>query len=233
MSGAYKRHTGSIILTLAVVLLLFVAGPANALNIRVISLVGAHVKGNDIDFKIDVKTNQGLPNGEFLIVNYADIVFTMPDSSKKTCKVYDDKTVEGCDFLTVEEIRITGNDNYKYDGGYAYDNEGNGYDLGYGYGYGDERRVTHIKYFFVIDTSDLKTGDYSAVAKVHAGTTSPHVFSSDATKFTIFSVPNGNAHRDDSHEDEPNDCEHHNHDNESNRNGNNNQGNQGNGPNNN
>lgn len=183
-----KKHIIVSAFTIGVISLLILSGPATAVEINLKSLEGAHRQGKEIDFKVDVVMNRGRVNGELLPVQYTNITFTMPDGSEKTCKINNDDSVEGCDFLSVDEVKVTGNDDYGYGYGYGYDN-GTKYGLGYGYGYGNGKSTTHVKYNLVIDSTNMPVGKYSAVANVFAGTTSPRIFSSEETEFRIFKAP--------------------------------------------
>lgn len=181
----FAKNAGSIILTVLVVSLLLVSGPASAVEIKLDGLNGQYKQGTEVEFKADVRINHGKTSGELLPIQYANVTFTFPDKTKKTCTVMNDGTVIGCGFLSAE-IEVSGHDNYGPGNGTAYDANGTKHDLGYGYGYGYGNKETHVKYEFELDTKGFKTGDYSAVVDVYAGTTSPMSFSG-STKFSIFS----------------------------------------------
>lgn len=190
----YKKHMLSSVLTILVVALLIASGPASAVNLDINGLMGSYKQGKDIKFKVEVEINHGDTDNELLPIQYANVKFTKKDSEwSQTCKIIDEETVEGCDFLEVKKIDVTGTNNYGYGPGFGYDN-GTGYNLGYGYGYGygtNGYKNAKVTYELVIESEDLDAGKYTAAADVYAGTTSPRTFSSEPTKFTIFEKNGG------------------------------------------
>ncbi|MCK5333843.1 MAG: hypothetical protein KAJ24_04980, partial [Candidatus Aenigmarchaeota archaeon] len=183
----FEKNALSVFMTVAVVGLLLAAGPAGAIDIKINGLSGAHKLGKDIKFTFDVRINHGDTMGELLTnEKFANITFTNhPYGWSESCKVYADKTVEGCDFLTVEKIKVTGDDNYGYGYGYGYDGETK-HALGYGYGSGYNDKNTHIMYTLSVDSRILGEGAYSATIDIHAGSPVEHTFS--AEKPAIFYI---------------------------------------------
>lgn len=180
----YKKHMGSAAMTFIVASLLFFSGPASALNININSLSGSHRQGQEIKFGINVGINRP-PGDELVTIQYANVTFTFPDGTKRECKIVDNETVEGCDFLSVRKIDVAGDEDF----GYGYESahfNNTDYFLGYGYGYGYGNASARVKYRLEINSSALPAGTYYALADVLAGTTSPKIFSSRTTKFKIF-----------------------------------------------
>ncbi len=182
----FEKNALSIFMTVAVVGLLLAAGPAGAIEIKINGLSGAHKLGKQIKFMFDVRINHGDTMGELLTnEKFANITFTnYPYGWSESCKVYANKTTD-CDFLSVDKIKVTGDDNYGYGYGYGYDGETK-HSLGYGYGYGYGDKNTHIMYTLSVDSKILGAGAYSATIDIHAGSPVEHTFS--AEKPAIFYI---------------------------------------------
>ncbi len=208
MKEIHKHFTSSLI-TIAVIAMLFISGPAGAIDIKIEGLKGDYKQDKQIQFTVDTRINHGGTEGELLTnLQYAEIKFTKDDSEwSETCKVYLNKSVEGCNFLYVKDIKITGEYGQGY--GYGYDDD-ELYGLGYGYGYGYNDSGAHIKYKLVVNSSLLDAGKYYAATDVYAGAPTVHAFSSEEeTKFTIFTKKP--KHHDDDEEEDDHDEDGHGH----------------------
>lgn len=181
----YKKHIGSTVLTMVVISLLLASAPATAINVGINNLLGSYKQGNKIDFSIMVDINKG-KTGELFPIEYTNITITNPDGSLNVCKINNDKSVEGCDFLSVSSITKSSDLGYGYDYGYGYDSNAIRQDLGYGYGYGYGSTSGNVTYNLVLDTNGMK-GEYSAKAIVYAGTANTQFFSSPVS-FTVLAT---------------------------------------------
>ena len=121
----------SIFFTIIVIGVLILSGPAQAIDVFLIT--------SDIDVSTDAEKELTIEvkihDGEFLPVLYTDIVFD--GGNAFTCRINQDNSVTGCSFLTLDSVEyadlIAG---YGYGYGYGYDSFGLGYhSFGYGYGY--------------------------------------------------------------------------------------------------
>lgn len=193
-----EKNALSVFMTVAVVGLLLAAGPAGAIDIKINGLSGVHKPGKEIKFMFDVRINHGDTMGELLTnEKYAEVTIERLhpllgeyEDPIPLCKVYANKTTD-CEFLSVKDIKVKGNNNYGYGYGYGYDGETK-HSLGYGYGYGYNNKNTHIIYSLSFDTTGFTEGIYTASVGVHAGSPVEHVFSSEESIFYL--VSKGKSH---------------------------------------
>ena len=127
-----KRHLFSGIFAILVISMLLLSGPANAIQV---SLITPDINVNTDTIKqITVKVD--VDDGEFLPVISTDIDFTA-NSQTTTCSLDSNNVLTGCDFLSFVSRDIV---DLVPGFGYGYDNSlgyfGYGYSSGFGYGYG-------------------------------------------------------------------------------------------------
>ena len=135
--GDFKSNFLSIILTVFIISILILTGPAHAIEVNLLDLP-QNIDVSDsssINFSLEVEVN----DGEFLPLLETKVRFST-GSYEVQCKINSDNSVQGCDFLSVDEKTITGlNQGFGYGYGYGYGYGSNvlGWqDFGYGYGYG-------------------------------------------------------------------------------------------------
>ena len=132
-----KRNIASIFLTIVIISILVLTGPAHAIEINLID-VPQSIDVSDssiINFSLEIEVN----DGEFLPLLETNVKFST-DSHQVQCKINSDNDVEGCNFLNVDSKTITGlniGQDFGYGYGYGYGSNNFGLqDFGYGYGYG-------------------------------------------------------------------------------------------------
>ncbi len=154
MANRFKVKKGivSAFLTVLIIGLLILSGPANAINVS--PVIGDIDKSFDSkkQFTFEIQVN----DGEFLPIVETNVDFTA-NSETTSCKIGSDDKVQGdcAKFLSVVSKEITGltpssGYGYSYDygyesnGGYGYEFNtfGYGYDTDSGYGYGSKGQIT-------------------------------------------------------------------------------------------
>lgn len=176
-----KKSMISVLLTTFVIGLILLSGPASAVVVDFATAPNDANKGSDVSFTITVDIND--PDN-YLPVQYTNLIFTSPDGSTNTCKVY----MDGSDDCDDVEVVLTNDMGYDYGYGYGYDNNnGYGYNFGYGYGYGYASSYGQITFDVVWSTpTALVDGVYYVQANVLAGEgATSHEFGSPQESFTI------------------------------------------------
>ena len=191
------RNLISVLITSIVISILFLSGPANAIDVS--------LDTPDIDvtndptqtFTLEVQIN----DGEFLPILFTYLIFN-DGTNSITCKIDKEDVVSGCSFLTVADRTISDLDlgqNFGY--GYGYNSNNNlGYNsfgYGYGYGYGTRGQIGvgsgTITYSLEVDTSKLpgsftqKTVDVDA--RVYGGTEDNFNYFKGSSSFQVTSTP--------------------------------------------
>lgn len=176
-----RKHLISLFLTIFVIGLIILSGPASAVTVDVSQPNDAN-KGADVSFSVTIDIND--PDA-YVPINYGNVVFSGPNGFSKTCKINTDETDDCDDVDFTITSTITSGKGY----GYGYDSRiGYGYDFGYGYGFSNGQ----IKIDAVWHTpSDLTDGTYTVKADVHAEGSVNHDFSSSTKSFSISTASTG------------------------------------------
>jgi len=166
-----KSLVPSTIITLVIVLMLIMSGPAQAVAVNIAGLQDSYTKGNDIEFQVKIDIND--PDQYVLITNIS-LDLTGP-LNKTVFFALDGKQISGNCQIKVKPVSIP-KDDFGYGNGYGYDSRtGYGYDFGYGSGYGYNygsggEKISFI-YNVTIDTDKkcFAAGNYSVVASLNTG----------------------------------------------------------------
>jgi hypothetical protein len=163
----------STIITLVIVAMLIISGPAQAVAVNIAGLQDSYTKGSDIEFQVKIDIND--PDQYVSITN---ISLGLAGPINKTVYFALDGTrISGDCNIKVKPVSIP-KDDYGYGNGYGYDTEagyGYGYDFGYGYGYGYGYGSGGGKINFIYNvtmhtgSSCLPAGNYSMVASLNTG----------------------------------------------------------------
>jgi hypothetical protein len=166
-----KSLVPSTIITLFIVAMLIISGPAQAVAVNIAGLDPSYTKGEDVDFQIKIDIND--PDQYVSITN---ISLDLNGPVKKTIFfTLDGKQISpGCN-IEITPVSIP-KDDFGYGNGYGYDTRaGYGYDLGYGYGYGYGYGGGGGAISFIYDvsihtaTNCLPAGTYGVVASLNTG----------------------------------------------------------------
>lgn len=169
-----KQKIYSYFATLAIIALLIITGPANAVNVDIPDLPSQITPGQVILFSISVD----ILTGEQIPLKYSELRFTNPSGTLATCRIQNDgslSTTPSCPYNIKVTIAKSQNLGYGYGYGYGYNTPpyGYGYAFGYGYGYGlTNGQSGKMTYNVAWDTTGIQTGNYKVQAAVHAGTNS-------------------------------------------------------------
>ena len=175
----YKKGFISVFLTVLILTLIILSGPANAITVT-LSPIGDFNKGSSVSFTITVQ----IEDGELLPLQYINLIITGPNGFSKTCKINSDGTNDCNDVITLTsalDLTWTNGAAYGYD-----QNLGYGYDLGNGFGY-TTNSPGFLTYSITWNTpTTLEDGSYSAKAEVFAqGSTASHTYSSSSSSFKV------------------------------------------------
>ena len=149
-----KRHLVSGIVVVLVLSLLFLSGPAYAINVGILT--------ENIDISTDT-TKQlvvkvDIEDGEFLPVIQTDVSFFVDDQNV-TCSLDQHDVLSGCDFLRLvskDMVDLLPGFGYGYALGGPFGAQQFGYGPGvFGYGYGSGNSFGSLIYTFEIDVADI------------------------------------------------------------------------------
>lgn len=181
-----KKHGKytSIAITVAIVFMLILSGPASAVTLGISLDNNAPTKGDSITFTVTAKIND--PDKYVPIDNFSLVI---TGGTAKEFLFNPDGTAISTG-ITVVAINSPSSDEYGYGDGYGYDaNVGYGYSFdygdGYGYGYGAGGGDVTYTYKVTLDTAYLNTGSHGATLKLNTGENVKPSFSSPSVSFTV------------------------------------------------
>ncbi|MBU5689303.1 MAG: hypothetical protein KQA41_03710 [Candidatus Aenigmarchaeota archaeon] len=173
-----KSRVFSIVLSLFLITMIVLSGPSYGIDIFINGLT-VHNKNDIIPFTITLNFQEG----ELIPINHINLTITFPNSTKTTCIIFPNGTIQNCKFVIFENISFSGSYSYGY--GYGYESETK-YDLGYGYGYAGPG---YMNLSLKLNTSYLSGGNYQIKTDIFAGYDQTHLFSSTTSSFTILEFP--------------------------------------------
>jgi hypothetical protein len=170
----YKHGVIGILISLSVVFLLVLAGPAGAVKIE-IDNIGNGFLGDDIDFSFNVN----IKDTDLLPVENLEVLINGPSDFFKECLV----SLDGSDNCEDVDFIVSNNANSLEGNLVGVDGNNNAYDLGYGYGFSDGDIFVNG----VWHTSDnLDVGAYSVNVNVNSeGSSGSKVFESNSKGFSL------------------------------------------------
>ena len=183
-----KSLLPSTIITLAIVAMLIISGPAQAVTVIIAGVKDSYTKGNDINFQVIIELNE---QDKFVPITNISLDLTGP-VDRTIFFALDGKRISGNCNIEMKPVSIpTANDvgyGYGYDSGYGYKF---GYGFGYGYGYGGGGGKISYIYNVTIDTDSkcLPAGDYSVFAALNTGKNV--AFQSSTGNFRLLPVAQG------------------------------------------
>lgn len=152
----------SIIITLFVLGLLVLSGPAQAFTIGLIILEDVIVKGETTSFtgEIEINSDENLPVDNLILKLDGDL----SGGEIVNCLFSPNGTeISGCKGLLIDYL---GNASFEYGNGYGY--YGYGYNFGYGYGFTNGK----LMYNFTLNTTDYALGNYTTKLTANIGSNS-------------------------------------------------------------
>jgi hypothetical protein len=149
----------AISITIAIVVIIFYSGPANAIKL------GMEIPQKIISIgkSINIISTIQIESGELLQIDYLELKLNGPHNKNIDCKFLSNGTIiSGCEDITIKPISLNDSSKFGYSYGYRYADS-----LGYGYGYG--YGIGILKYNITIDSDDLSVGNYSTELLVIVG----------------------------------------------------------------
>lgn len=147
------RKVFSVTVSIIILGLLVLSGPAQAFNLG-ISAVDSHVvKGENLEFAASLNIED---SDSYLPVKELSLILDGPVKRECVFDVSGNK-ISGCDGVNISKIE---NIDSRYGYGYGY---GNGVSFGYGYGYGYSYGLgkLNLTYNIILDSSNYSAGEYS------------------------------------------------------------------------
>ncbi len=185
-----KTKYASVAITVAIVLMLILSGPANAVRMEISVDNTTPAQGEEITFT--VKTNITGDDRYVLIENYS-LLMSKDGSTVRNVEFAPNGTILSDDTgISIDPIAVPSSSDYGHGPGYGYDSGyGYGYSFGYGYGYGYGNGAgggtVVYEYNVTINTSGFDIGEYNAQVLLNTGNSVKSNFSSLETSFTISS----------------------------------------------
>ncbi len=185
-----KTKYASVAITVAIVLMLILSGPANAVRMEISVDNTTPAQGEEITFT--VKTNITGDDRYVPIENYS-LLMSKDGSTVRNVEFAPNGTILSDDTgISIDPIAVPSSSDYGHGPGYGYDSGyGYGYSFGYGYGYGYGNGAgggtVVYEYNVTINTSGFDIGEYNAQVLLNTGNSVKSNFSSLETSFTISS----------------------------------------------
>jgi PGF-pre-PGF domain-containing protein len=183
----------SIGITLIIVILLILSGPANAVLVEISGLSSEYTKDSQVKFSISITLHD--PDKFVPITNFS---LNLAGPTTKDW-IFDTtgRVIQGDPgYININPVIVPNATNYGGPGiGHAIDkNNGEEFDFPYGFGYGsnngegDGGDVTYT-YDVILSTTNLATGDYKVTASLNTGNYTKPSFTSTEKAFKIKAKP--------------------------------------------
>jgi PGF-pre-PGF domain-containing protein len=176
----------SALITVFIVIMLIISGPAQAVSVMISGLDGTYTKGNSINFTVSVNITD--PDKYVPAANIS-LDVAGPVNLKRTFAL-DGTPISGDSAITITSVNTPQSNQFGYGYGYGVDSRSGtgssfGYGYGYGYGYGAGGGTVTYTYNVTINTASLPAGSYNAVANLNTGKAAKPAFTSAPATFTI------------------------------------------------
>lgn len=189
-----KTKYASIVVTVTIVLMLILSGPANAVRMGITADNTTPVQGEEITFTVTANisgTDRYVP-----IENFSLLLSRDNTTVRNVVFSTDGMIISGGAGISIDPITAPSSSDYGYGQGqgmddiYGYGN-GTNYVFGYGYGYaaneGAGGGTVVYGYNVTINTSSFDTGEYNAQILLNTGNSVKSNFASLETGFTVSS----------------------------------------------
>lgn len=171
-----KRRSLSVMFTFLIITTLILIGPAQAVQVNIITEPNNAVAGEDVIFVAEVKIED---QDAYVPITYTNVIFEGPDGFTETCKYTHDTGILECDLDVEVNFYVDAPQGYGYGYSYGY---GYGYDFGYGYGYNQGNLFYSINWH---TPTDMPGGNYSVKVVAVAEGEDTYEFSSEEETFEI------------------------------------------------
>jgi|GEM_PF-6812785 len=192
ISNEKWKKIGSVGITLTIVLMLVLSGPASAVTIKISGLDTEYTKGNNVEFQVSITLHS--PD-KFVPISNFSLNLSGPTSKiwifdPNGTLIPDDPTN-----IVITNISTPNASVYGPGVGYGVDsNTGEGFDFGSGFGYGSNfgagntGNVT-FTYNVTLYTTNLATGTYKVTANLNTDNSTKPSFTSSEATFTVNAAP--------------------------------------------
>ncbi len=190
--GQKKSILSSALITVFIVIMLILSGPAQAVSVIISGLGGTYTKGNSIEFTVSVNITD--PDKYVPAANIS-LDITGPVNLDRTFALDGTPMPGGDPVITIVPVSTPQPDQFGYGYGYGVDSVGYGYGYhfgygyGYGYGYGAGGGTVTYTYNVTINSASLPAGSYTAIAKLNTGKAALPSFNSASAIFKIAATP--------------------------------------------
>jgi len=163
------KNITSIGITLIIVILLILSGPANAVLVEISGLSSEYTKGNEVKFKISITLHD---IDEYVPITNFSLNLTGPTPNVWIFNTTGTVIPEDTSNITIIGVSTPEAAHYGEGIGHAEDaNTGDKFDFPYGFGYGSNSggggdNVTY-NYTVTLYTTNLATGDYKVTASLN------------------------------------------------------------------
>jgi PGF-pre-PGF domain-containing protein len=180
ISNEKWKKIGSIGITLIIVLMVILSGPANAVIIEITGLSSEYTKGNNVEFQVSIKIEDRdyiVPISNFSI----DLIGPTPKTWSFST---DGKILTGDQSINIT-IDPTSTPILDYSPGAGRGFDGRlEYDFnGFGYGF-NASNITFV-YNIILDSTNLATGTYKVTGNLNTGNATKPYFRYTSTTFTV------------------------------------------------
>jgi hypothetical protein len=215
--GLNSRRFIASFISISILTLLFLAGPAQAFILGLTVDNDIPSKGDSITFTATLDIER---MDRYLPVKNLTLVLDGPEYTQCIFDVMGN-VLSGCENMTITPLFNSYSQGYGY--GYGYDSDnGYGYDFGYGYGYDSDNGYGYgydsdngygygygageitLKYEITLDTTDYLEGNYDTMLMAHIG---DEIFSKDGLSITIV-IPLTEDDEDDEDDEDPSTSSH-------------------------
>ena len=179
-----KPIFASTLITLIILVMLILSGPANAVSVFISGLMSSYTQDSFVNFTVNITISD--PD-RYVPAKNITVNVTGRDNFSRTFYL-NGTPLSGSHLINITPISTPLPGHFGPGYGYGVEN-GYGYDFGYGYGYGYNNgaggsTVTYI-YNVSISSTTLPVGKYFVKANLNTGNSTKPAFSSDLYKFDI------------------------------------------------
>lgn len=181
-----KSFLGTTLITLLIVAMLIVSGPAQAVSVIISGLQPSYTERTPVQLQISIEITA--PDQFVPVTNISLDVTGPPDISTIFSVV--GTPISGDTRISITPVKYPKSKDYGYGYGYGFE-DGTRYDFGNGDGYGDgKKKKLQFIYDVTINITGLPAGTYKAVANLNTGKAIKPAFSSAPVDFTITEIIN-------------------------------------------
>lgn len=189
-----KSFIPSTLITILIVAMLVMSGPAQAVTVSISGLSGSITQGTSKTFTITTTMENA---DTFVPISNISLNVNGPTTKNWTFNPFNGSIISGDSDISVSVTSAPSASQFGYGYGYGVDtvsggfgyNFGSGY--GYGYNFGQGGGNVSFTYQITLSTNNLAVGSYTATAYLNTGNQAKPNFASTSASFTIASAGGG------------------------------------------